>query len=262
MSRCILILQVVSAVFVALGASEGAQAAEAKAQLIVAVAANAQPVMEELAKLYEQTTSASVTLSAGSTGMLARQVREGAPFDLFVSADMTTVQKLAAEGFITSASVSPYAKGRLVLWQEPRSQPRLTDMRDLMSTSTTHFRIAVANPETAPYGAAAVEAMKNAGVFSSVQERVVYSDNVAQALQFATSGNADCAFVPLSLVLKHQDNGLTINEILHEPIVQGLGVVSASKNKEAAESLRSFLLGGRAAEVLKAAGYELPEKPK
>jgi molybdate transport system substrate-binding protein len=141
--------------------------------LTVAVAANAAPALEDIAKKYQQKTGVAVVVSSGATGLLARQIREGAPFDLFVSADMVTVQKLAEQNLLTSNSVQAYARGRLVFWQQPRGRAPIHDIADLASTTASRIRIAIANPETAPYGQAAKEALEHLHAWQQLKDRII-----------------------------------------------------------------------------------------
>jgi len=228
------------------------------ARITVAVAANAAPAMEELAKAYQELTSPStyISIAPGSTGLLMRQLREGAPYDMFVSADMQSVQQLAREGFITSATVAPYARGRLVLWQNRESKPRLKQLGDLAGAGK-FARVAIANPESAPYGAAAVAAIKAAGLYESVKDRLVFAESVAQAFQFCQSGNTDFAFVAPGL-LTDQPPGLEVPDKLYPPLVQGLGVCTGQLDEEETLRFREFLLGPQGRDVFRRHGYLPP----
>ena len=228
-------------------------------RIIVAVAANAVPLMERVGRRFEERTSATVVLSSGATGMLARQAREGAPFDLFVSADMITVEQLAADGVVTSGSVVPYARGRLMMWQIDESRPRVRGIADLASSAAARLRIAIANPEIAPYGAAARQALEKSGVsLSSLRGRIAMGENVGQALRFAETGNADVAFVPASLLAAKGVRGIEVPESLHEPIVQGMAILSHSKARDATAQLHAFMLSEEAQAIARELGYRPP----
>jgi molybdate transport system substrate-binding protein len=222
---------------------------------MVAVAANAVPVMRELGAEFERQSGVSVVLSSGATGLLARQLREGAPFDLFVSADMVTVRQLAGEALVTTASVAAYARGTLLLWQRADAPVAVRSLDDLKGPAAAKIRIAVANPRTAPYGAAALETLRSTGLADALKDGLVMTENVGQALQYASTGNVDCAFVAKSLVMDRPGTTVQIPESLHAPIIQGLGVVAASKHPKEAAALRAFLLSPPARETLAKHGY-------
>lgn len=233
----------------------------------VAVAANVVPAMERLKADYQSQSSATVVLVPGSTGLLARQAREGAPFDLIVSADDATLRGLAKDGVVNSASIAAYARGRLVLWQNPESHPRLNSISDVTSSGCAKLRIAIANPDTAPYGAAARQALEHNGVrLADLDGRLVYGQDVRQAMQFAETGNVDAAFVSLSLTITKQDKGLEVPGDQYDPIVQSLGVLTRSESSPEARRLREFLLSRPADKVFRDFGYLPPtathgEKP-
>ena len=225
-------------------------------RIVVAVAASAVPLMERVARIFEQRTSVSVVLCPGATGMLARQAREGAPFDLFVSADMATVEGLAAAGVVTSGSVAPYARGRLMIWQTPDSRPRLASIADLATTQAARLRIAIANPDTAPYGEAARQALQRSGVsLASLRGRLAMGENVGQALRVAETGNADVAFAPASLLASKGAGGIEVPESLHEPIMQGMAILSRSQARDATLQLHAFMLSSEARLIARELGY-------
>ena len=165
-------------------------------ELTIAAAASVREVLTEMAERYTVEHSVPITVTTGSTGVLARQVREGAPCDVFFGADMQTAEGLAAEGFADGEAVA-YAVGELVLWQHPESTPRIALLDDLRQPGMT---VAIANAETAPYGAAAKELLGAHGLWGALKESVVFSGNVEQAFQYANSRNVTAAFVSRSLV--------------------------------------------------------------
>lgn len=229
--------------------------AQVRVQLTVATAANAAEPVEELGRKYAQARLVAVTISTGATGLLSRQLREGAPFDAFVSADMQTVQKLASEGLITSSSVRPYATGELVLWVGERERSALKSI-DSIAREAAGIRLALANPESAPYGAAGREVLKNLNIWDDLQARLVIAENVTNAFQLARTGNTDAAFVSLSIATKEKEGITSVPQELYTPIVQGLGVCSRSKFPAESASFCRFLLGPDAAEIWRRFGYE------
>jgi molybdate transport system substrate-binding protein len=229
-------------------------------RITVAVAANAVPVITRLADDFEKSSETRVIISSGATGLLARQAREGAPFDLFISADLATVRKLSVDGVITSASVATYALGRLYLIESQQAEPQITRIEDLKTPEASKLKIAIANPEIAPYGLAAQQALERSGITpASLSDRLRIGEDVRQTLQYVDTGNADVGIVPASLIADHLRQAHEVPRSLYEPIVQALGVITKSKNRAAAEAFRSYLLSDRAATVFNDFGYGIPE---
>jgi len=183
---------------------------------------------EELGKLFESRTGQHVTFSFGSSGALAKQLSQGAPFDLFAAASRAYVDGAVQSGACDGATKAFYARGRVVLWTK-KGGVELRSLADLVSPSVRN--IAIANPEHAPYGRAAKEALIAAKVWSAVESKIVQAENVRQALQFAQTGNADVALVALSLVA-HDETGtrLDVDPALYQPIEQTLVVCTHGKN--------------------------------
>ncbi len=230
--------------------------------LRVAAAANLQKILTAaLIPAFQKKTGATVTPTFGATKQLALQLGQGAPFDVFVAADTTTVNKLAAQGLIAPGSVRVYAIGRLVLWtwRDARRHPRkIQDLAD-----PAYGRIAIANPATAPYGLAAQQTFAKAGLTPSVTPRLVQAENIAQALQFARSGNAGVALTALSLVIEDKTNPYVIvPDALHAPIAQAVGLVKSSPKMTLGQQFMTFLTGKEVAPVWKRYGYSLPPPAK
>lgn len=226
----------------AAGASQALLAAE---DLLVAAASDLSPLEPDLRRL----TKGNVRFTFGSSGMLARQIENGAPFDVFCSADAKRAQDLATAGKLTDLRV--YAIGRVALWSKSGAWRSLDDLR-----RRRFQHLAMANPAHAPYGHAARQALERLAPWREWQSRVVLAENVRQAWQFASSGNADVCLTAWSLV--HARAGVLVDAAMHDPLRQMGGVVKASKR---ATQAREFLaaLGGEAGQrVLKAGGFELP----
>lgn len=226
--------------------------------LRVAAAANLQKVFTEaLLPAFQKKTGVTVTPTFGATKQLAQQLGQGAPFDVFVSADTATVDKLAAQGLIVPGSARIYAIGKLVLWtrRDARLHPRR--LQDLANPA--YAKIAIANPQTAPYGLAAQQSFAKAGLTASVATRLVQAENIAQALQYARSGNAEVALTALSLVIDDKaDPYVLVPDNLHAPIAQAAGVVKDTRNAALAQRFLLFLTGKDAAPLWKRYGYSLP----
>lgn len=220
--------------------------------LTIAAAANVEPAFTEIAKEFEAETKTKIVFSFGATGLLAKQVEHGAPFDLFVSADVKTVERLEAKGEILPTSKRIYAQGKLVLiWPQDAKQVPLS-LEDI--TRPEFKKIAIATPDIAPYGAAAKETLETLGIWEKIIDRIVYGENVSTVRQYASTGNVDLAFIPLSLI-KPGEKFLPVDEKLHKPIEQALGIVKRSKNIELAKEFDGFLKGQKGGGILERFGY-------
>jgi molybdate transport system substrate-binding protein len=227
----------------------------------VAAASDLTFAMKEIATHYEKATGCSVQLSMGSSGNFLTQIENGAPFDLFFSADIAYPKKLEAEGLAAPGSTYLYAIGKIVLWA--RNDSRMNVGRGfsaLLDSSVS--KIAIANPEHAPYGRAAEEALRTAGVYDSVQSRLVLGENISQAAEFVESGNADAGILALSLVLsptmKDKGRSWNIPENLYAPIEQGAVVVLSSKNQQGARNFLEYIKLPETAALLARYGFAPP----
>jgi len=225
-------------------------------EIIVAAASNLTDAFEEMGARFRSRERVRVTFSFGSSADLARQIENGAPFDVFASADTGHVDALAGRGLLTEGSRAVYARGRLVLWLPPGGRARVERIEDLAGPGVS--KIAVARPEAAPYGRAAVEALKALNLWTEVEPKVVYGQNVAQAKQFASTGNVDAAFLPRALVKRGEGTFVEVDARLHQPINQAAGVVRASRRQEAARKFLEFVLSAEGQALLKDYGYEPP----
>src|SRR5215213_3023037 len=162
-------------------------------ELTVAAASDLTPAFEELGREFESATKTKIVFVFGSTGMLTRQIENGAPFDLFAAANVSYIDELDQKGLIISDSKAIYARGRVTLWTPNESPLRLQVMADLARPEVQ--RIAIANPGHAPYCLAAKQALQSAGVWDRVQAKLVYGDNIRQTLQYAETGNVEVAIV-------------------------------------------------------------------
>lgn len=245
----------------------GLKAAEtpaAAATLQVAAAADLQYGLADLVKEYnDQHPAAQVSVTYGSSGKFFAQLQNGAPFDVFLSADIEYPQKLEAAG-LTTDQIFPYAVGRVVLWA-PKTAP--FDVKKLgikALLEPTVKKIAIANPEHAPYGRAAVAALKGLGVYDQVASKFVYGENIAQTAQFVQSGAAEVGLVALALAIspKMSEAGSYWEVPLEAyPKMEQAGVIlKATQKLEAARGFRDFLFSPHGIEVLKRYGFSLPEK--
>jgi len=225
-------------------------------EITVAAAANLTEAFAEVAKAFTAQTGVQVTYSFGATADLARQIENGGPFDVFAAADVEHVDALVSRGLLAGDARAIYARGRLVLWKPPQSQAALTRVEDVNGANVRF--IAIAKPDVAPYGRAAVEALRALDLWKDVEAKVVYSQNVTQAKQYAASGNADLAFLPLALVKPGEGQSLEVDAALYQPINQAVAVVRASGRQAAARRFVVFLLGAEGQAILERFGYLKP----
>ncbi len=216
--------------------------------LLVGVAASIQPVAEEIAARFESEYGTPVTLVTGASGILAEQLRQGAPLDLIVSADSRYTSTLADDGLLDPASTAVLATGELIAITGIDDEA--DDVASLLRSGTVR-RIALANPDLAPYGDAARRYLRDQGLWEVVAERVVYGENVAQAFQFVTSGNAEAGFVPRSLVIASDAQGVRTLAPLPAETSAGLQVTAGvSSESSAVEIAKRFIASMRDAQAL------------
>jgi molybdate transport system substrate-binding protein len=225
-------------------------------EINVAAAANLTDAFAEVAKQFTAETGVRVVYSFGATADLAKQIENGAPFDLFAAADVEHVNGLDRQGLLTPGTRALFARGRLVVWTPPGSGINLSRIEDI--TRAEVGRIAIAKPDVAPYGKATVEALRALNLWQQVESKVVYAQNVSMTKQFAATGNAEVAFLPLALVKPNEGRLIEVDERLHQPIDQALGVVKASAKQEAARQFKAFVLSIKGQAILESCGYRKP----
>ncbi|CUS33591.1 molybdate ABC transporter substrate-binding protein [Candidatus Nitrospira nitrificans] len=226
-------------------------------QALVAVAANFVPPFREIAMEFEKSTGHQLQVAGGSSGNFYSQIKNGAPFDVFFSADMERPKKLEDEGLGVKDSRFTYAIGRLVLWSPNES---LIKGEETLR-SKQYKKLAMANPKTAPYGVAAMQALQRLEVWDSVQPHIVMGESLGQTMGFIESGNAQLGFVALSQVLdpkiKGQGSRWDVPNNLHEPIQQDVILLTKGKDNVAAKALLEFIGSPRAKAIIEHYGYEL-----
>jgi molybdate transport system substrate-binding protein len=220
--------------------------------LRVAAASDLQAVLPVLADRFRATRGIEVVPVFGSSGNLARQIAQGAPFDVFLSANRAFVDDLVSRGVIRADSVAPYAEGSLVLAVGRPSWGLVQDLSDLTKPEVKH--IAVANPDFAPYGVAAREALASAGL-DAVGPKLAIAESVRQALQYVHTGNAEVGLVAHSIAVDPDLKVIELDQKLYGPIVQYLGIVSGSSNLEAARAFTNDLSSEQTREVLDSYGF-------
>jgi molybdate transport system substrate-binding protein len=224
----------------------------------VAAAADLTEAFTEIGAGFEKKTGVKPVLIFGSSGLLAKQLQEGAPFDLFAAASAAYADQVAWAGACDGATKRVYAQGRIVLWTKRGSSAGApTSLADLRSPRFRH--ISIANPEHAPYGKAARQALEHAGVWADVKPRVVFGENVQQALQFAETGNADVAVVALSLANKATDGDVVlIDQALYAPLNQALIACKHGPNAAAGKQFADYASGPDGRAIMKKYGFGLP----
>lgn len=224
----------------------------------VAVAANFAAPMKEIAAAFENATGHKAVLAVGATGKLYAQIKNGAPFEVLLSADSATPTRLANEGAAVPASQFTFAKGKLALWS---AKPAIVDEKGEVLKKGGFGYIAIANPKLAPYGAAAVEAMQALGVHDELAPKFVTGENIGQTFQFVKTGNALLGFVALAQVMKDgviaEGSAWVAPANLYRPIKQDAIILNHGKGKPAAVALMKFLRGESAAKIIKSYGYDL-----
>ncbi len=222
---------------------------------LVAVAANFAGPAERLSEAFTAETGHRLKISTGSTGAFAAQIRNGAPFMLFLAADETRPAQLEAEGLAVAGSRFTYAVGRLVLWSP---DPRWLAAGHAAALADPGLRhLAIANPQIAPYGRAAKEALTALGAWEAIEAKLVQGEDVGQTFQFVASGNAELGFVALSQVLERGGSRWEVPPELHGPIRQQAVLLLPGKETAAATGFLEFLRSPAAEEIIAAAGYGL-----
>lgn len=228
------------------------------ADVQVAVAANFTAPMQAIAAQFEKDTGNKAVLAVGSTGKFYAQIANGAPFEVLLAADEATPARLEQEGLAIRGTRLTYAIGKLVLWS---AKDGYVDARGAVLKNGQFAHLAIANPKTAPYGAAAVETLERLKLFERLQPRLVQGENIAQAQQFVSTGNAELGFVALAQVWK--DGKLTsgsawiVPSNLYRPIRQDAVVLAKGEANPAARALLTYLQSDKARAIIRAYGYGL-----
>ncbi len=247
-----------AASFLALAVTAAARP-PAPVELSVAAAADLSSALKEIAASYEQRTGVRLRLSFGASGMLTQELQNGAPFDVFLSADMDYPRQLLAAGLAEDNTLVQYARGKLVLWipSDSRLDLQHQGMNALLDPSVKN--IAIANPQHAPYGRAAIAALKHSGLYDRIKDRLVMGENVAQAAQFVESGNAQAGFVALAharaLELSGKGKYWEVPAENYPPLDQGAVVLTRSQHKREALDFLRYLASSQALELLRKFGF-------
>lgn len=226
-------------------------------ELTIAAASDLQFAMPEVVKAFEEQTGKKVRVSFGSSGNLYAQLQNGAPFDLFFSADVTYPQHLQAAGLAKPGSFYVYATGKLALWVPQGGQGKELSLL----TGPEIRRIAIANPAHAPYGRAAKQALERAGIWEAVNRKLVMGENISQAAQFVDSGNAQAGIIAVSLLRGSKRTGYvwTIPQELYSPLEQAAVILNSAKNAAAAAQFLAFLKSDAGGAIMQRYGFVAPD---
>jgi molybdate transport system substrate-binding protein len=237
--------------------SGGGDSNSSSGELLVAAAPALQQVFDEIGPLFEKETGAKVTFSYASSGALAEQIEAGLPADLYVSADTDHVDGLREKGLLIDDTQQVYAIGRLTLASSTKAGVTVSDLEGLLRPEVE--KVAIADPEVAPYGRAAEEALRSVGLWDQLKPKLVYGANVTAATEYVRSGNTEAGLLPLSLVIHEPAvTYVTVDESLHQPIEQALALVRDTKNEELARRFVAFVRGPEGRAVLEKYGFAVP----
>ena len=226
------------------------------AEVAVFGASDLALAFKEIVPKFERALGVKVTLVLGSTGTLAKQIEHGAPADVFFAADRTFIEELAVKGVVIPETRALYAQGRLVLATARSAGAKLTELRQLTDARIRH--VAIANPAHAPYGRAAEQALRAVGVWDPVRAKLVYGENIRQALQFVESGAAEAGLIALSLANVPAIDYVVIDRTLHAPLNQSVAVVRRSRRPELGLAFIQFVNGAEGRPIMKRFGFLLP----
>src|SRR5467141_2422381 len=234
-------------------------------EIRIAAAADLKFAMEELSEQFEKQMGTKVKVAYGSSGNFFSQMQNGAPFDLFFSADIAYPRKLEAAGLAEPGTLYEYAMGRIVIWTPTDAKVDVAKQGWKTLLDPNVEKIAIANPEHAPYGRAAVAALQKAGVYESVKNKLVYGEKISQAAQFVQSGNAQAGIVALSLAIPpamRDGKRWEIPAEMHPLLEQGAIVLNGATNKDGARAFLEFVKSTAGRAILAKYGFEFPHRTK
>ncbi|RJQ15303.1 MAG: molybdate ABC transporter substrate-binding protein [Nitrospiraceae bacterium] len=228
-------------------------------EITVSAAADLSSAFREIAAMFEKETGVKALLNFGSTGMLAQQIEGGAPIDMFAAAQKSFIDDLEKRGFILPDTKRIYAIGRIAL-AVPRGAAKLDSLKGLLRPEIK--KIAIANPAHAPYGMAAKAALERMGLWEKVRDKMVYGENVRQALSYVETGSVDAAIVALSISIGSDINYTLVPQELHPPLEQTLAVTKGGRNPGQARKFAEFINGPKGRPIMKKFGFLLPPEMK
>jgi molybdate transport system substrate-binding protein len=229
-----------------------------QAEITVAAAADLQFAFSDLARLFEERTGHKVTLVFGSSGQLSQQIENGAPYDLIASANVDYISQLADKKLVFKDSITLYARGQIVLAANRQAVIQTEELEDLLDPKIRY--ISIADPEHAPYGVAAKQALEAAGLWDLLEPKLVTAENVRQALQYVQTGDAQAGIIALSVAEAPEITWRLIDESLHQPLEQALAIVASSRQYELADQFIQFINNQESRDVMRRYGFILPDE--
>lgn len=234
----------------------GSPSTAAAPSLTVAAASDMQFAFEELTTRFKKEAGMGINLVFGSTGLLTQQIEHGAPYDLFAAADVTYLERLADQELIVEGSLALFAQGRIVVAVNRSLGIPAPSLTDLLNPQIR--RVSIANPQHAPYGRAAVQALQNSGLWGALQPKLVYGENVRQALQYIQSGGAQAGIVAIAIADVPEITWTLIEPDLHDPLNQGLAILQRSSQPHLAARFSAFVLSPEGQRILQRYGFLPP----
>jgi molybdate transport system substrate-binding protein len=226
--------------------------------ITVLAASDLRGAFDQIAAAFAKTCDCTVTFSYGSSGNIATQIKEGSPGDVFASADVSYIDGLEKDGLILPDTKLDYAIGRIVLATSVRSSLTINGLADLAGPEFKH--VSIANPDHAPYGRAAKEALTALGLWDTIEPKLVLGENASQAAQYVETGDADAGIIPLSLAIQNRDKirYVLIDDKLHRPLRQAAAVLKQSKHADVARAFLDYLNGPEGRPIMREYGFVLP----
>lgn len=253
--RFSLSLLAVVSVLIASACGSSTSSSPANPQIVVAAASDLRPAFEDLAWQFTEDTGIDVVFTFGSSGQLREQIINGAPFDIFASANAQFVDDVISADRAVAASKTNYAVGRIVLWSaDPNTLP--SDITLLQNSE--YARIAIANPTHAPYGIAAQQALKSTGIYDAVKNKLVFGENISDTKQIIDSGNASIGIIALSLAIADGREYVVVPEALHEPLLQAAVITATGEQVSAAQKWIDYMSSPTGLEVMARYGFVRP----
>lgn len=229
---------------------------EPKGELTVAAAASLTPAFTEMGEAFGKRNNCTVTFSFNATGTLTEQIINGAPFDVFAAANKKAINDLSDKGFILPETNEVFTVGRVAIAALQTSSFEAKTLEDLLNPEIK--KIAIANPESAPYGLAAKQALEKAGLWTELEPKLVYGKNISEALTFVSTGNAEAGFIALSSKDEAPVNISLIDATMHDPLSQSMGIVTDTPNLELAKKFTAFIMSQEGQDIMSQYGFSTP----
>jgi molybdate transport system substrate-binding protein len=226
-------------------------------ELNIAAASDLALAFNEIGKLFEEETNSKVTFSFGSTGQLADQIEHGAPFDVFAAANINFVDQLREKNLIIPETQTTYAFGRIGLATLNDSPLSIKNLEDLLKSEVK--KVAIANPDHAPYGLAAKQALETAGLWDELESKLVFGRNISDTLTFIETGNVEAGIIALSLYKEEEVNFQLIDDAMHAPLEQSIAVIKRTNQDELARQFINFIRGPIGKPIMESYGFIVPE---